>query len=99
MPPRKELRTNPKDYLAAGGTWPGDDLEEDAPPEAFILQEISKEFSEAIKARGSEAKFARKAKVSRQAVRNILRGETWIDVPTLYRIEQGLGKKIWTRDY
>ena len=99
MPPRKELRTNPKDYLAAGGTWPGDDLEEDAPPEAFILQEISKKFREAVDARGSEAKTARKAKVSRQAVRNILRGETWIDLPTLYRIEKNLNYRVWIRDY
>ena len=98
VPPRKELRTNPKDYLAAGGTWPDDDLEEDAPPEAFILQEISKNFSGKVGPRG-EAKVARDANVSRQAVRNILRGETWIDVPTLYRIEKGLGQKIWTRDY
>ena len=28
--------------------------------------------------------------ISRQTVRNILRGETWIDLPTLYRIEQNL---------
>ena len=46
-----------------------------------------------------EAKIAHKAKVSRQAVRNILRGETWIDLPTLYRIEKSLGHKLWIRDY
>ena len=98
MPPRKDLRTNPKDYLAAGGTWPKGDLEEDAPPEAVILQNISQRFSGMVEPRG-EAKVARDAEVSRQAVRNILRGETWIDVPTLYRIEKSLGYKLWIRDY
>ena len=36
--------------------------------------------------------------ISRQTVRNILRGETWIDLPTLYRIEQNLNVTLWTRD-
>ena len=99
MPPRKDLRTNPKDYLPAGGTWPDDDLEEGRPDEAVIVQDISKKFRELLEPRGSEAKFARKAGISRQAVRNILRGETWIDLPTLYRIEKRLGHKLWIRDY
>ena len=37
--------------------------------------------------------------ISRQTVRNILRGETWIDLPTLYRIEQNLNVTLWTRDH
>ncbi len=57
-------------------------------PEAVVLQNISKKFHHMVEARGSEANTARKAKISRQTVRNILRGETWIDLPTLYRIEK-----------
>ena len=37
--------------------------------------------------------------ISRQTVRNILRGETWIDLPTLYCIEQNLNVRLWTSDH
>ena len=42
------------------------------------------------------AQAAREAGISRQTVRNILRGETWMDLPTLYRLEQYLPVKLWT---
>ena len=98
MPSRKGLESNPSAYVISRGTWPDSPLMEDAPPEAFVLQIISKRFCGIVEPRG-EAKVARKAGISRQTVRNILRGETWIDLPTLYRIEKGLGQKIWIRDY
>ena len=97
MPRRKGLEPNPKDYLADGGTWPNGRLVADAPPEAVVLQIISKKFHGTVEPRG-EAKVAREAGISRQTVRNILRGETWIDLPTLYRIEQNLPVKLWTSE-
>ena len=97
MPSRKGLETNPKDYVISGGTWPKGPLVEGAPPEAVVLQIISKKFRGMVEPRG-EAKVAREAGISRQTVRNILRGETWIDLPTLYRIEQNLPVKLWTSD-
>ena len=97
MPTRKGLRTNPKDYVIAGGTWPKSRLVDDAPPEADLLRNISKQFSGIVEGRGSEAKTAKMAGISRQTVRNILRGETWMDLPTLYRIEQNLNITLWKR--
>lgn len=97
MPARKGLRTNPSAYVAPGGTWPDGPLVADPPPEAVLLQNISKAFRGVVEARGSEARTALKARISRQTVRNILRGETWIDLPTLYRIEQNLGVELWVK--
>ena len=97
MPPRKGLRTNPAAYVIDGGTWPRSRLVDDAPPEAAVLRIISKEVRAAVEARGSEAKFAQRAGISRRTVRNILRGETWMDLPTLYRIEECLDKSLWLR--
>ena len=98
MPPRKGLLTNPRAYLPAGGTWPDDDLPECAPDEAKVLLNISRAFNGAVGPRGGEGKVARRAGISRRTVRNILRGETWMDLPTLYRIEQNLNFPLWTTD-
>lgn len=100
MPPRKRLRTNPCAYVAPGGTWPDGPFEADEgerlPPELFLLQNISKALRGVVEPR-SEAAVARQAKISVKTVRNILRGETWIDVPTLYRLSERVYGELWSK--
>ena len=42
---------------------------------------------------------ARRAGISRTTVLNILGGKTWLDLPTIDRLERNLGMRLWNRDH
>ena len=65
-------------------------------------QKVSKRILEALKVRNldpavSATKAAKAAGVSRKTILNIMNGETWLDLPTIERIERKLGVPIWVR--
>lgn len=96
MPPRKGLEPQPCCYLAAG-SWPDGPLVPKAPPEAVLVQQISKAFRSACEARNLTTfrAIAKKAKISEKATFNLLKGRTWGDVPTIARIEMNLKIRLW----
>ena len=98
MPRRKGIKAHPRLHLVPGGTWPDGPLEENAPLEALLAQDISKKFCEAVKARGwTRAEIARKTGISRKTIINIQNGDTWLDLPTIDRMERKLKLNFWNR--
>ena len=45
----------------------------------------------------SRRSVARQAGIDTQTVINILNGDTWCDVPTIYRLEKALQIHLWAR--
>ena len=100
MPSRRGLRPQPRSYLAPGGCWPDGPLEDGAPPEAVLALDISKRFRDHIDRLGwNRSEAARRAGISRTTVLNILGGKTWLDLPTIDRLERNLGMRLWNRDH
>ena len=100
MPRRTGLKAHPRLHLAPGGTWPDGPLKENAPPEAVLAQSIAKQFRDHVERLGwNHSETARRAKISRKTVLNILRGETWLDLPTIDRMERNLKMRFWNRDH
>ena len=100
MPRRTGLERHPRLHLAPDGTWPDGPLEENPPPEAVLAQSITKKFRDHADRLGwNHSKAARRAGISRKTVLNILNGETWLDLPTIDRLERNLGLRFWNRDH
>ena len=100
MPPRKGLEGHPRLHLAPGGTWPDGPLRDDAPDAARLAQHIAKEFRDHYqRVNWTPTKAAKRLRMSRTIVYNILSGDTWLDLPTVVRIEQALGRRLWTSDH
>ena len=100
MPRRKGIKAHPRLHVAPGGTWPDGPLEEKAPSEAMLAQSIAKQFRDHIDRLGwNHSKVADRAKISRKTVLNILNGETWLDLPTIDRMERNLKMRFWNRDH
>lgn len=100
VPTRKGLRPQPRDYLAPGSSWPDGPLEDGAPPEAALALSICQQFRDRIATMGwTQSSTATKAGISRTTVINILSGKTWLDLPTIDRIERNLRKNVWNRDH
>lgn len=96
MPARRGLKTNPRDYLTAGGTWPEGPLTEDAPDEARFVMGVSQRLKAHCDANGlSMNAVSRATNVPVQTVSNLLSGKSWGDVPIIYRLEAGLGVRLW----
>ena len=98
MPARRNLEPRPRDYLAEDEDWPRGLLEEGAPPEAKFVMEIARRLKEACEGR-SERSVARAADVDRKTITNILNGDTWCEVPTIYRLEKALQIHLWQRTH
>ena len=90
----------PRSYVAPGGTWPDGPLREGAPAEAVLAQHIAREFRDHYnRVNWTPTKAAKRLRVSRTVIYNILSGDTWMDLPTVTRIEKALGKRLWTTDH
>ena len=96
VPPRRGLKTSPCDYLAADGTWPEGPLADDAPDEARFAMEVGQRLRAHCEANGlSMNAVSRATNVHTQTVINLLAGKTWGDLPIIYRLEAGLGARLW----
>ena len=89
-----DLKLCPRNHLASG-VWPYGGLEQDAPPEAKIAQEISERFHTAFSRFDGVADAAAQLDVSEGAVEALLHGIAWVDWATLARIERNLNVRIW----
>ncbi len=69
-----------------------------APPEADFLMEIARRLKNACENR-SERSVAREADLDKKTITNILRGATWCEVPTIYRLETALQTHLWRRTH
>ena len=66
----------------------------------MLAQSIAKKFRDHADRLGwNHSKAARRAGISRKTVLNILNGETWLDLPTIDRMERNLGLRFWNRDH
>ena len=98
-PRHLDLERRPRSYLVTkDSSWVDGDLEHDAPPEAVMAQRIAQRFRDACADEGglSTHKVAAKAgNVSQTAVYNLLHGRSWLDLPTITRLERTLGVTLW----
>ena len=96
VPSRRGLKTSPRDYLAAGGTWPEGPLVDDAPEEARFALEVGQRLKAHCEENGlSMNAVSRATNVHTQTVINLLGGRTWGDLPIIWRLEAGLGVRLW----
>lgn len=95
MAARRDLKATPKDYLVDETTWPEGPLKEPK-PEVEFLMEIARRLKEQVDATSNRA-VARAAGIDPQTVINIIRGDTWSEVPTIYRLEKGLQISLWPK--
>ena len=97
MAARRDLKATPKDYLEDATTWPEGPLKEHK-PEVEFLMEIARRLKAQVDATSNRA-VARAAGIDHQTVINIIRGNTWSEVPTIYRLEKGLQISLWPRTH
>ena len=98
MSRRRGLLSTPRDYLAAGATWPDGPLVSDAPPEARLLQAISTRLRDKTSGR-STSEVARQCDLATQTVFNILNGATWAEVPSIARLEYHINIDLWGTEH
>ena len=97
MAARRHLKATPKDYLEDETTWPEGPLTEPK-PEVEFLMEIAQRLKAQVDATSNRA-VARAAGIDHQTVINIIKGDTWCEVPTIYRLEKGLQISLWPRTH
>lgn len=98
-PRHLDLESRPRSYLTnEDDSWVDGDLRHDAPPEAVMAQRIAQRYCDACADEGglSTHKVAAMAgNVSQTAVYNLLHGRSWLDLPTIARLERTLGVTLW----
>ena len=97
MAARRHLKATPKDYLVNETTWPEGPLKEPK-PEVEFLMEIARRLKAQVDATSNRA-VARTAGIDPQTVINIMKGDTWCEVPTIFRLEKGLQISLWPRTH
>ena len=65
-------------------------------PEAEFVMEIARRLKNA-RADRSKRSIATDAGIDPQTLLNILKGDTWCDAPTIYRLETSLQVHLWPR--
>ena len=100
MAKRRRRLDQPSKYLGPGGVWPDGPFQEDPPEVLAFYVEIAKRLQDACEAEkrkeGKEvAEIASEAGLGVQTVYNILNGESWCELPTIYRLEKALNKPLW----
>ena len=93
MAARRDLAATPKEYLEDETTWPEGRLKEPK-PEAEFLMEIARRLKKKVGETSSRA-VARAAGIDVGTVINIINGDTWSEVPTIFRLEKGLQTSLW----
>ena len=71
-------------------------LADDAPDEARFALQVGQRLKAHCEANGlSMNAVSRATNVHTQTVINLLAGKTWGDLPIIYRLEAGLGARLW----
>ena len=103
MPPRPGLETHPRDYHKAGSKpWPDGDLEIPGDPDAEVpgvvefVRYFAQRLKEALEESGkSRYRVAKDAGIHPTTVTNIINGEHWPNLTTIYRLEVSLEHRLW----
>ena len=105
MPTRPGLEAAPRDYLKPGAVWPDGDLEVPGDPKAAVpgvasfARYLAQRLRDALKKTGkTKYRIAKDAGIHRQTVTNILEGESWPNLTTIYRLEVALEHRLWYND-
>ena len=91
---RLGLGRQPKDHLVEGHAWPEGHLDDEAPSEARLVQELVNRLKNAMGDRGLEA-IEELSGVNKTSISRLLRGESWGTVPVIARLERVLGEDLW----
>ena len=97
MAARRDLKATPKAYLIDETAWPEGPLTEPK-PEVEFLMEIARRLKAQIDATSNRA-VARAAGIDPQTVINIIKGDTWCEVPTIFHLEKGLQISLWPKTH
>ena len=93
MPAGLGRSTAPREHAPDPERWTERDAQD---PPARVVQYIALALGAAIEGRGwSLRETAAASRVNRQAIANILAGESWPDVVTIVRLEDTLGVPLW----
>jgi hypothetical protein len=92
MAARRNLKAKPKEYLVDPATWPDGPLKEPK-PEVEFLMEIAQRLKAQVDAKSNRG-VARAAGIDPQTVINIIKGDTWCEVPTIFRLEKPPRKSL-----
>lgn len=98
MPARRNLETSPRDYVLSRGKWPNGPFRQRAPDEFYFFVELAKRLRLLCEDHDRDTTItavARDADLSPQTVFNLIEGKTWGDLPTIYRLEVALNKRLW----
>ena len=103
VPPRRGLETRPRDYLKPGGAdWPDGDLEipgdldAEVPGVVHFVRYFAQRLKEALEQSGkSKYRVAKDAGIHPTTVTNIINGEHWPNLTTIYRLEVALEHRLW----
>ena len=109
MPRRRGLELRPRDYVAAGETWPYGTLKKGTPGVVFFAQSIAQKIKNELKNDKKKDKkldekltvkmIAEDADVSMQTVYNFLNGDRWGTLTLIYSLERALQQSLWSRDH
>ena len=104
-------RPRPRDHLQAGHLWLNDTpggitpgrLRGDAPPEARLVQHMSRRFRLAYSDQEDRTwtmrAIAEDCNISLRAVHDLWHGNSWPSVRTIARIEAAIGSQLWGREH
>ena len=99
VPARRDLRSRPRDYLSASGLWPDGPFDVDTPREAFFVVGVARRLRDLCDEHSTRGvtvtEVAQRANLSTQTVFNLLQGNSWGDLPSIYRLEVALGAALW----
>ena len=100
---RRKKLSKPRDYLLEGGKWPHGRFRRDAPEELEFYLEIVRRLRKICDDEERKgvtiADIASAAKLSTATVYNILEGNSWGELLTIYRLEKALDKKLWHHEH
>ena len=102
VPKRPGLKSKPRDYLKPGDDWPhgdlvvADDPDAEVPGVAYFVRYLAQRLEETLEGQATtKYKAAKDAGISRQTISNILTGDTWPNLTTIYRLEVALEHRLW----
>lgn len=99
---RKQL-SKPRSYLSRNGKWPSGRFRPDAPEELEFYLEIVNRLRRICDDKERDgvtiADIASAAKLSTATVYNILEGNSWGELLTIYRLERALDERLWHHEH
>ena len=97
-PNERRRPKRPCDYLA-DGEWPEGQLTNDAPPEAYLAQGISRNAIRYLKGSPPPKEIAEDVGVSFQTLYNVIKGKTWAGLIVIARLEHYLNRRLWGNEH